>query len=190
MREVSPIFRSKLTSSLSLHNLITQTMVEQDAIGWDHFARGRISKFWTTTQTSQNKTQCIKRWQQQFITKIQKVNSTLWEVRNTLQFGKGKEKLTREQNRLVPTITNYYEIYHYTISTKYYKIFNTSLVQRLNYSPIENSQWINTVKAAQKFYNKRQQSFYQKKKHTKITQYLKHHEQTSTTANLSQDNNS
>ena len=120
--------------------------------------------------------------------KTQKVNSTLWGVKNTLQFGKGKEKLTWEQNRLASTITNYYYVYHHTISTKHYNIFNTPLAQTLTFSLAENEQWVNTVKAAQKFYKKEQQSFY--KKHTKITQYFKHCKQIPATENLSQDNNS
>ena len=116
-----------------------------------------------------------------------KINSTLWEVRNTLHFGHSKAKLTREQNRIAPTITNYYETYHHTISTKHYKIFNTPLAQRLTFSPEENKPWINTVKAAQKFYKKEQQFFYLK--HTKITRYLKQHKRTAP-PNTSQDYNS
>ena len=106
------------------------------------------------------------RWQQQFIQKIQNVNSTLWEIRNTLIYGNDKEKITREQQRLVPTITSYYHIYQHIISTRYHNIFNTLLAIRLTFSPTKNKQWINTVKDAQKITKRNSSCF------TKSTQKL------------------
>ena len=156
MREFPPTFLAKITTSLLLHCLLTQAILDQEKIVWDHFLSGCVSTLWTTIQQSHNKQQYAHTWQQKSIHRTQKLKSFLWEVRNTLQFGNGKEKLTRKQHRLSLTITNYYNNYHHIISNKHYNIFNTPLALWLIFTPTENKQWINTVKAAQKIYKREQ----------------------------------
>ena len=188
MRITEPTFISKLSPSIPFHNTLMQAITEQDQIGWDHFVRGRHSKLWITLQTLYKGRQTTLSWQHKFFTAILKINSTLWEVRNTLQYGNGKEKLTREQRRLAPTITDLYNTYTNLISVKHYNIFNTPLAQRLQFSPTENKQWINTVKAAQKFYKREQHQFY--KRHTKITRFFKHHKRPLHPSTTPQEKNS
>lgn len=188
MRITEPTFITKLSPSIPLHKIIIQAITEQDKIGWDHFVRGRQSKLWIISQTLSTGRRPSLSWQHKFFMAIQKINSTLWEVRNTLQYGNGKEKLTREQRRLAPTITELYNSYTHHISTKHYNIFNTPLAQRLQFSPTENKQWIKTVKAAQKFYKREQYHFY--KQHTKITRFFQHKKRPLNTSTTPQENNS
>ena len=69
----------------------------------------------------------------------------MWEVRNSLIYGKGKEKLTKEKQRIIPTITNYHN--KQIKSLKHNNLFNTPLTERNTFSPKENLKWIKAVQA-------------------------------------------
>ena len=79
--------------------------------------------------------------------------------------------MVKEQKRLIPTITTYYNTYKQMISIKHYNMFNIPLEQRITFSPKENLQWINTYKAAKTYYKREQKEFYNK--HTKITRFFR-----------------
>ena len=91
-------------------------------------------------------------------------------MRNNLIYGDGKEKASKEQNRLTPTITTYYNTYKQMISVKHYHMFNIPLEQRITFSPKENLQWINTYKAAKTYYKREQRILQQTHQDNKILQ--------------------
>ena len=133
--------------------------------------RGRITKRWTETQHKYSTNRGYNIWTLKFIQLLQKVNQKIWELRNNLIYGNGKEKASKEQNRLTPTITTYYNTYKQMISVKYYHIFNIPLEQGITFSPPKNLQRINTYKAAKTYYKREQKEFYNK--HTKITRFFR-----------------
>jgi hypothetical protein len=170
MRKKQTDYTHRLIPTVPTHNKLQLAIKQQNTIGWDHLVRGRLSKIWTEVQKLHNSTR-LKQWSKHFIKYIQKINHTIWEVRNNLIYGTGKEIISKEQKRLIPTLTTFYNTYKHKISSKHFHIFQIPLQQRITFSPKENTQWIQTYKAAQKFYKREQKEFYTK--HIKITKYFK-----------------
>ena len=170
MKKKQTDYTHRLLPTVPTHNKLQLAIKQQNTIGWDHLVRGRLSKLWKDVQKLHNSTR-LNQWSKHFIKYIQKINNTIWDARNNLIYGTGKEKITKEQKRLIPTITTFYNTYKHKISYKHFHIFQIPLQQRITFSPKENTQWIQTYKAAQKFYKREQKEFYIK--HTKITKYFK-----------------
>ena len=69
------------------------------------------------------------------------------------------------------TCNNYYKTNWNLIHPTHFYIFQIPLETRLTFSYWENTQWIDTVKAAKQFYKCHQKIYF--KTHTKITKYFK-----------------
>ena len=98
------------------------------------------------------------------------VNQTIWEVRNSLIYGTGKNQTRKPRGRLIPTIKNYYQRYKTLVHPNHYHIFQIPLETRITFWSKENTQWIDTVKAAKKYYKQQQKQYFLS--HQKITKYF------------------
>ena len=125
------------TNDPVLHTCIS----EQQAIGIQHLAKGRISKSWRTLQLQFGNNHT---WQKKFITELWISSLALWRLRNQ-QLHQGQHHLhaTRLQ-WLNEYITSLYES---PLSNEHPEFFNTPVAAALQQIPIQKIKWIHTLHA-------------------------------------------
>ena len=128
------------------NSILGNLVQEQTAIGWEHFAMGRVSKLWMLQGPSVGFTNDPGEWAKRLIREILSLGITLWKFRNKLVHGPQGIASEMEDQRLTELIEHcYVDIAPWVPETKQW-IFEDPLEEKLKDPYHLRIAWVDGIK--------------------------------------------
>jgi hypothetical protein len=130
------IFDSRDSDTINIPNSVAEVAAAQDAIGWEHLLRGRLSKSWAIAQQSHTGAFQPKNngqtWATKIIQELLQAWLDIWTLRNGDRHGRDKQ--TRTQAAKAQAIRELQQLYDLQgqVKPEHEWLFQTPLQARIN----------------------------------------------------------